>query len=81
MTLFDDIVRAKVAHELVVDQLGPEYLSKPLAGSRESAAALRMPISTFHDAVRRGDIPARRVGRAIYTCPAEVAGWLLGERR
>jgi hypothetical protein len=80
--LNDDLdVRAKVARSILEDELGADYLSKPLAGSRESAAALRMPLSSFTDAVARGDIPARRIGHRIYTSPAEVAAWLMGEGR
>ena len=70
--------RARVLRGLLEDQLGPDYLSKPLATMAETAAVLGVPVSSMYDLIHAG-FPHMRVGTKIVIPPAMLVRHLLGD--
>ncbi len=70
--------QAKCLRQLLEDELGADFLAKPLATVAETARAVQKPQSSLYDTIGRGFPHVRAAGR-IYCPPAAVAAWLLGQ--
>ena len=55
--------RQRASLEQMATSAGPELTRTDVLSTREVAELLGIPRSTVHELARRGDLPARRVGR------------------